>query len=87
MATEIIPAPNVVRFPYRPHVRSPGLADALVYVSGVRAVLEPLDQADAITRFNDAQAGETIRSAISALSKALTRIQCEPAPGPQGVRT
>ena len=75
MGTEIIPAPVVVQFPHRPHVRSPGLADALVYVSGVRAVLEPLDQADAISRFNDEQACKTINLALSGLGTALTQIR------------
>ena len=39
MAFEIIPAWDLVQFP-RSHVRSPGLAEALVNVSAARASLQ-----------------------------------------------
>jgi hypothetical protein len=71
MATEIIPAPNVVRFPHRPHVRRPALADALVNISRVRAVLAPLDQADAIACFDSTQLRTLVISAVRTLHVAL----------------
>ena len=73
MARKIIPAPNVVQF-RRPRLRNPGLADALVAVSTARAALAPLDQANAITRFEDDQVRKLIGRAVCQLGEALTDI-------------
>jgi hypothetical protein len=79
MATEIIPAPNVVRF-LRPRVRRPALADALVNISRVRATLAPLDQANAIARFDTEQLRALICGAVSTLHEALLDLRGEARP-------
>ena len=86
MARSIIPASNVVPFPLqfpRPHSRARGsLAAALVGVSRARATLAPLDQANAISRFDDDQVRSLVGRALWELAEALTPIdEGENSPG------
>jgi hypothetical protein len=74
MGTEIIPAPNVVQFSHRPHVPRPALADALVSISRVRAVLAPLDRANAIACFDSEQARTLMSRAAIELGEALIQL-------------
>jgi hypothetical protein len=80
MATEIIPAPNVVQFPHRPHVRSPALAPALAQISAARALLAPLDQPTALACFDAAQVRTLIWGAVSTLHGALLDLPGEARP-------
>ena len=56
MTTQHPIPPNVVRF-LRPRVRMPCPAAALVNVSAALALLAPLNQSNAVARFNADQAG------------------------------